>query len=90
MPFSTNLGYQWQVKYRWLATLGFGVQGFGEMGKWNRLSAQAVQNHRVGPAIFGKLPLGNQRTIKYNAAWLVGASAAAPNPILRMTLEYEF
>lgn len=90
VPFSTNMGYQWQAKYPWRATFGFGLQGFGEVGTWNSLSAQAVQNHRVGPAIFGKLHLGNQQSIKYNAAWLVGASAAAPNHILRTTLEYEF
>ncbi|MDE2118856.1 MAG: hypothetical protein KGJ19_09720, partial [Betaproteobacteria bacterium] len=90
VPFSTNFAYQWQAKYRWQATLEFGVQGLGEMGKWNDWNKQANQNHRVGPAVFGKFALGNRQAIRYNAAWLIGASNAAPNHIFRMQVEYEF
>ena len=35
------------------------------------------QEHRVGPAVFGKIP-GNKQASRYNAAWLVGVSKAAP------------
>lgn len=90
VPFSTNLAYQWQMKYRWQETLEFGLQGMGELGKWDNWSAHAAQNHRVGPAVFGKFSLGNRQAIKYNAAWLTGASAAAPNHTFRMQVEYEF
>lgn len=90
VPFSTNLAYQWQAKYRWQPVLEFGLQGMGEVGKWNSWYPQAEQNHRMGPAIFGKLPLGNRQAIKYNAAWLFGASAATPNHTFRMQLEYEY
>jgi len=90
MPFNTNFAYQWQAKYRWQPALEFGAQGFGELGKWNDWNAQANQNHRVGPAIFGKFALGNRQVIKYNAAWLTGASKAAPNHTLRLQIEYEF
>lgn len=90
VPFSTNLAYQWQAKYRWQPVFEFGLQGMGEVGKWNNWYPQAEQSHRVGPAVFGKLPLGNGQAIKYNAAWLFGASAAAPNHTVRMQLEYEY
>jgi hypothetical protein len=33
--FITEMGYQWQVKYRWRPALEFGAQGIGEMGEWN-------------------------------------------------------
>lgn len=89
-PFSTNLGYQLQVKYRWQPTFEFGMQAFGELGKWNHWSKQTDQNHRIGPAAFGKFALGNRQSIKYNAAWLMGASSAAPNHTFRMQVEYEF
>ena len=89
VPYSTNFNYQWQAKYRWQPVLEFGVQGFGEMGKWNVWNNQANQNHRIGPAIFGKLALGNRQAIRYNAAWLFGASAAASHTF-RMQVEYEF
>jgi len=90
VPFSTNIGYQWQAKYRWQPTFEFGLQGMGEMGKWNKWNQPSDHNHRIGPAIFGKFALGNRQAIKYNAAWLIGASNVAPNHTLRMQVEYEF
>ena len=90
VPYTTNIGYQWQAKYRWQAILEIGMQGFGEMGKWNNWDKQSDQNHRIGPAVFGKLALGGRQAIKYNAAWLFKASDAAPNQTFRMQVEYEF
>lgn len=87
-PYTTEFGYQWQAKYRWQPVLEFGVQGFGDMGKWNDWDTSA--SHRIGPAIFGKFALGNRQAIKYNAAWLLKASNAAPANTLRMQVEYEF
>jgi len=89
-PYITEIGYQWQVKYRWQPALEFGAQGIGEMGEWNDWDKQDNQIHRVGPAVFGKFGLGNRQVIKYNAAWLVGASDAAPDHTFRMQIEYEF
>jgi hypothetical protein len=60
------------------------------MGKWNDWDKQVNQNHRVGPAVFGKLALGNRQVVKYNAAWLFGVSDAAPDNTFRMQVEYEF
>ena len=67
------------------------MQGFGELGQWNDWNPRAAQNHRYGPAVFGKIALGDHRqAIKYNAGWLFGASTAAPNHTFRMQVEYEF
>lgn len=82
--------YQWQVKYRWKPALEFGLQGFGETGDYERWEPAEQQSHRAGPAVFGKFPLGGGHAIKYNAAWLLGASKAAPDNTLRMQVEYEF
>jgi hypothetical protein len=90
VPYSTNFSYQWQAKYRWRPILEFGVQGMGDMGKWNDWDKRADQSHRIGPAVFGKLALGNRRAIRYNAAWLFGTGNAAPNQTFRMQVEYEF
>ena len=90
VPYSTNFSYQWQAKYRWLPQFEFGLQGFGEMGKWDQWATAVERSHRVGPAVFGKLPLGGRRAIRYNAAWLLGASTAAPDHTFRMQVEYEF
>lgn len=90
VPYNTNFIYQWQVKYRLQPTLEFGVQSFNEMGKWNDWNKQMDQNQRTGPAVFGKVALGDRQYIKYNAAWLFGSSVAAPNHTFRMQVEYEF
>ncbi|MGB4812677.1 MAG: hypothetical protein WBP13_09420 [Methylophilaceae bacterium] len=87
---TTQLGYQWQAKYRLQPTFEFGAQGFGEVGEWDHWDNSSAQNHRLGPAVFGKFALGNKQAIKYNAAWLLGVSDAAPNSTLRMQVEYEF
>jgi hypothetical protein len=90
VPYSTNFSYQWQAKYRWQPVLELGLQGIGEMGKWNDWNRQADQVHRIGPAVFGKIALGRRQAMRYNAAWLLGASNAAPNHTFRMQIEYEF
>lgn len=86
----TEMGYQWQAKYRWKPEFEFGMQGFGEMGEWNHWEDGDAQNHRMGPAIFGKFHLGSKQALKYNAAILLGASEAAPDRTFRMQAEYEF
>jgi hypothetical protein len=86
----TELGYEWQLKYRWKPSLDFGAMGFGEMGKWNDWEPSHEQQHLLGPAVFGKLPLGNHQALKYNAAYLLGVSDGAADHVVRMQLEYEF
>ena len=86
----TEMGYQWQAKYRWKQAFEFGLQGMGEMGEWDNWYHFNKQNHRIGPAVFGKIALGQRQTIKYNAALLFGFSDAAPNHTFRMQAEYEF
>ena len=88
--YSTEIGYQWQIKYRWLQAFEFGAQGFGEMGRWDNWDQSALQNHRLGPAVFGKVGVGTGQAIRYNAAMLFGASDAAPDHTFRMQVEYEF
>jgi len=87
---ASRTGYQWQAKYRWRPEFEFGLQGFGDVGKWNDWDAHDVQMHTLGPAIFGKFPLGGAHVFKYNAAVLFKASSAAPDRTLRAQLEYEF
>jgi hypothetical protein len=86
----TELGYQWQAKYRWQQSLEFGAQGFGEVGDWMNWSPSSEQNHRWGPAVFGKFPGQGHQAIKYNAALLLGLTRGSPDHTFRLQLEYEF
>jgi hypothetical protein len=89
VAYATNLGYQWQAEYRRQSGLDFGMQGFGEVGAWDRWDTAANQNHRIGPALFGEMPAGGHEAFKFNAAWLFGLSQAAPQHTLRIQLERE-
>jgi hypothetical protein len=86
----TVMGYQYQVKYRWLPELEYGLQGFGEMGEWDHWETADEQSHKVGPALFGKFAVGERQAIKYNTAWLFGVSDGAPDNTFRLQVEYEF
>lgn len=86
----TEIGYQWQAKYRWLPSLEYGMQGFGEMGEWNHWEPSAEQEHKLGPAVFGKLAMGHHTAIKYNAAWLFGLTDHTPDNTFRLQTELEF
>lgn len=89
-PSNMQFLYQWQVKYRWLPQFEYGLQGFGETGDVDNWAPAEQQSHKAGPAVFGKLPLGGHQAIKYNAAWLLATSKAAPDNTLRLQVEYEF
>jgi len=89
-PSETEMLYEWQVKYRWLPAFEPGFQGFGEVGQWDHWEASSEQSHILGPALFGKVGLGGQHALRYDAAVLFAASRAAPDRTLRFRLEYEF
>ena len=89
-PSRAELGYQWQVKYRWRPEFEFGLQGYGDVGPWNHWEPREDQPHVAGPALFGKLHVGQKQVIKYNAGLLFGLTSAAPRNTLRLQAEYEF
>lgn len=89
-PRATEMGYQFQVKYRASPAFEYGVQAFGDLGKRNHWAPGAEQSHRLGPAVFGKLKVGEHEALRYNAASLVGLNRGAPDNTFRAQVEYEF
>jgi hypothetical protein len=85
-----QLGYQWQVKRRWTPTFEFGLQGFGNVGQWDRWAPRDQQSHRLGPAIFGKIALSGKQAVSYNAAVLFDEFDDAHATTLRAQLIYGF
>lgn len=61
----TTLGYQWQALYRHSHRVYYGLQGMGELGEWNDWAARDEQNHRLGPAIFGRVKLDEGERLNY-------------------------
>ncbi len=88
--FDTVLKYQAQVKYRASEQLEWGAQAFGNLGQWDKWAPRSEQEHRVGPALFGKFRVGSHEFVKWNAALLHGITDGAANNTLRLQAEYEF
>ena len=61
---------------------------------WDSWAPVREQGHRIGPAIFGKLPLDGHTALKYNAAYLIGKTRIDSDSYVgntfRMQVEYEF
>jgi hypothetical protein len=89
-PSEMKLDYQWQLRYRWKPELEVGAQGFGSLGPWQHWLPGDQQEHKLGPAVFGKLRLDAHSAIKYNAAWLIGVNGNTARNTLRLQTEYEF
>lgn len=85
-----ELGYQLQVKYNGHEDLQFGLQGFGDVGRWNKWAPKREQSHRLGPAILGRFSIGDDRMIYYDAALLIETVGSEFSRTFRMELEYEF
>ncbi len=90
-PSNTVMQYQLQAKYRYLPQFEWGVQALGELGPWRKWSTGSEQTHAIGPAIFGRLPVGNGHAkINYNLGLLFGLTNASADKTLRAQIEYEF
>jgi len=88
--FDTELKYQAQLKYRASELLEWGAQAFGDLGRWDRWSSSSQQEHKIGPALFGRFKVGAAQAIRWNAALLFGATSASPSTSMRVQAEYEF
>lgn len=85
----TVLGYQWQLLYRHSHSLYYGVQGMGEVGKWNDWAPHDDQEHKLGPAIFGRMKTAGGQRLNYDVGLLFGVTDGTPDYTLRFKLEYE-
>jgi hypothetical protein len=85
-----QLGYQWQVRRHWNLPVDFGLQGFGDVGQWNHWAPHDQQSHRLGPAIFGKIHLGEERELKYNVGLLFDVFDGQTATTLRAQAIYAF
>jgi hypothetical protein len=79
--------YQAQWKYNLRPRFQPGLQAFGSLGAPGHLHSQELS---LGPAFFGVANLGNAKSLRYDAAILVGSTRGTPDTTFRFQLEYEF
>lgn len=87
-PLATKVKYQWQLRHRWRPALQFGVQGFGELGRWDNGALPDAGSHRVGPALFGKLGQGSASALDWQAALLLGQTYGRNGNMFSLRLNY--
>jgi hypothetical protein len=83
----TALAYQWELRTHGERPLAWGLQGFGEVGRWDRWAPRAAQAHRLGPALFAQ---ARDPAVEIEAALLFGMGGAAPRHTLRLQAALPF
>jgi FTR1 family protein len=82
---------EYALQYRWRRSPRFepGIELYGEFGELGDFGSVGDHRHELGPAAFGKVPLGSG-ALKYEFAWLFALTDDAAAQTLRFLLEYEF
>jgi hypothetical protein len=83
----TELTYAAQWKHRGNPRFELGLQAFGELGEVGHFGEE--HNNRIGPAIFGQVPIGARNKLKYDAGLQFGLGRDAADTTFRFQLEYE-
>lgn len=84
---ATELAYRWSLRGHGDGPLGWGLQGFGELGAWNRWAPRATQSHRLGPVLFVQ---GRGEAVAFEVALLFGVGGAAPQHRWRLQAALPF
>ena len=83
--------FLWNTRYRYSVGFQPGIEVQSDLGQGHQLGSFNKQEHYIGPAIYGKLfgPLPQGQAIKYQVAYLFGASNASARGLARALVEYE-
>ena len=84
---ATGFIYSNQLKYHYRPYLEPGFELYGDTDHKERFDDQQLA---IGPGIFGKIYTFNGQAIKYQLAYLFGATTATPDAAVRWKMEYEF
>lgn len=85
-----ELAQAFQLKYRLDKAFEPGVEVFSEFGAIGDMPGFDEQEHYVGPAVTGVVPLGESGLkLKYNAGYLFGVSDGAADGVVKAIVELE-
>lgn len=83
----TEVVYRGQWKHRAGRALEYGLQVFGDMGTFEHFGR--ADEHKLGPALFGTVPVGGNNKWAWDVAVLAGLNRSAPDLSLRFEIEFE-
>ena len=87
-PPGLEFGYNWRVRYRLNQRFEPAIEGYGALGEIRNFEPASQQQHRIGPALLGRFPLGNAH-LRYDIAYLRGLTAGTPDSTFQLNLELE-
>lgn len=80
------LGSRWRLSPYFMP----GVEAYGEAGEIRNFGAQRDEEHKIGPAAAGVIPLRvGPGKLHYQTSYLFGVTRATPDRAFRWLLEYE-
>jgi hypothetical protein len=79
----TEFAYQYQLRWRHGGGVDWGVQGFGELGRWDDWAPAKEQSHIAGPAVFARLG-DDDDDPEVEAGLLLGLTNGSPRTTLRL------
>lgn len=84
------LEYAWASRWRLSRYFQPGIEAYGEIGEVKNAAPLAEQEHQLGPAVIGTIPIGfAPGRLHYEAAYLFGLTSGSPDGAFRWLLEYE-
>ena len=86
---STELEYIWRTKYSLDEDTAIGFEAFGAPGEVKYLPALSEQDHRLGPAFYRDVKVGDV-TVEVNLIWLIGLTAGSAAHTPHWQIEIEF
>lgn len=85
-----ELEYAWASRWRLSPFFQPGFEAFGKAGELKDLAPIDEQEHQIGPALTGRIPISfGPGKLYYEAAYLFGLTKASPDGAFRWLLEYE-
>lgn len=87
-----GIGFEYaaRARYPWRPYLQFGIEAFGEPGRFTGFERISAQRHQVGPTVLGKFHIPGLRGVfGYDVSYLFGLTPGSPKGTLRWELEYE-
>ena len=86
---STELEYIWRTRYSLDHDTGIGFEAFGAPGEVKYLPALSEQDHRLGPAFYHDLKIG-EVTVDIALVWLFGLTGGSAAHTPHWQIEIEF
>ena len=78
--------YGWNAKYKIDERLSVGVEGFGLIENLGNSPPLSEQEHRIGPALFASIDLGEGRTITPDIGVFFGLTEATPKLTFKLNV----